>query len=87
MSEPLELEPVYRRHASLAIDRTKIDSCVVLRGRFPPTDGTGGRGRIVKAATVRALFLVILLLPPDPFYRMTAIRKELDEDIVTGTIG
>jgi hypothetical protein len=41
----------------------------------------------VKSATVRTLFLVIILFPPHSFYRVTAVREEFIEDIVTGTVG
>ena len=58
-----------------------------LRCRLPPADGTGTGGRIVEATTLRTLLFVILLIPPYWFDRMTAIGKELIDDVVTGITG
>ena len=54
---------------------------------LPTADGARVGGRIVEAATVRTLLLVILLIPPDLFYRVTAVREELVDDVVTGVTG
>ncbi|ELY83502.1 hypothetical protein C485_17157 [Natrinema altunense JCM 12890] len=41
----------------------------------------------MEAAAIGALLLVILLLPPYSFDRVTAIGQELIDDVVTGIRG
>lgn len=58
-----------------------------LHRRLPPANGTTSCGRIVKSATIGALLFVIVLFPPDLFYRVTAVGKVLIDDVVTGSTG
>lgn len=75
------------RHTAAKVEGMEVVADRALRRWFPPADGTGVCRRIVKAAAFGTLLLVILLVPPDSFDRVTAIGQELIDDVVTGISG